>query len=193
MTRRRALMLGLAGPWLLAWPARAAAQAISVPALQRLLQQAPRREQRFRETRESPWLETPIESSGTMTASPALLEKKFERPRRETWRILPDRLQLIAGAAPPREVMFGDAPAVAALASALRLMATGELNAMEKDFRLETAGDERRWSLKATPQRAEIARFLKQIELQGSGSQIDVIAILEIQGERTTTRLSAGP
>jgi len=172
----------------------AAAQSISVAALQRLLQDAPKREVRFQETRESPWLSAPIESTGSMSSSPTALEKKVEKPRRETWRILADRMQLVdAASGSVKEIMLSEAPAVAALAGALRRTMAGDLQALDKDFRLEPGGDSRLWTLQLTPRRPDIARFIKQLELQGTGSELQVIVILETKGDRTTTRLIHNP
>ena len=172
----------------------AIAQPVTVADLQRLLQEQPRRELRFRETRESPWLAAPLESSGRMRSSATLLEKRVEQPRRETWQILPDRMQLIApDATVAKQLMFSDAPAVAALANALRQVMAGDLQALDKDFRLVPGGDARLWTLQLIPRRPDIARFLSQLELQGAGPQLQVIAILESQGERTTTRLTPEP
>lgn len=179
---------------LFAGATRAGAQPIGVADLQRLLQEAPPRVLRFQETRESPWLAAPVESSGRMSASATLLEKIVEQPRRETWRILPDRLErVVPGSAEPARLLYSDAPSVAALAETLRHVMAGDLQALEKNFRLTPGGDHRLWTLQLTPRRPEIARFLKQLELQGSGSQLRVIVILETQGERTTTRLSPEP
>jgi hypothetical protein len=172
----------------------AAAQGLSVEALQRLLQSAPKRELRFQETRESQWLSSPIESSGTISAAAGVLEKKVEHPRRETWRILDDRMQLgTPGSSAVKELMFSQAPAVAALARALRSAVAGDLAALAQDFRLTPGGDERLWTLQLAPRRPEIARYLKQLELQGTGRDLQVIVIVEAHGERTTTRLVHAP
>ena len=193
MIREWSARTALAGV-LLIWAAGTCAQPITVAGLQRLLQEAPKRELRFRETRESPWLAAPVESSGSMSSSAAMLEKKVEQPRRETWRFLPDRLQLVVpGSAATKDLMFSEAPAVAVLANALRQVVDGDLQALEKDFRLVPGGDQRLWTLQLTPRRQDIARFLKQLELQGAGPQLQVIVILESQGERSTTRLTSEP
>ena len=186
---RLACMAGLLG-----WASLAAAQPLSVATLQQLLQSAPKREVRFQETRESPWLAAPIESSGRMTSSPAALEKIVEQPRRETWRILDDRMQLASpGSASVKQIMYTDAPAVAALARVLRQVMAGDLQALASDFRLVPGGDERLWTLQLNPRGPDLARSLKQLELQGTGPQLQVILILESQGERTTTRLIYAP
>ena len=186
----RTALMGLA----LVWAAIAAAQPITVAGLQRLLQQAPKRELRFQETRESPWLAVPVEASGSMKSSATMLEKQLEHPRRETWRILDDRLQLLTpGSATPKQFMFSQVPAVAALAGALRHVMAGDLQALDPDFRLVPGGDERLWTLQLTPRRQDIARHLKQLELQGTGAHLQVIVILESQGDRSTTRLIHEP
>jgi hypothetical protein len=166
------------------------AQALSIGRLQRLLQEAPHAEVRFTETRESRWLAAPIESSGTMRSNTMMLEKRVERPRPETWRILSDRMQVTApGLDGVKEVMLDQAPAAAALANALRRVMAGDLEALNKDFQLDLSGDEREWALQLTPRHPDVARQLKQIGVQGAGPRLVVIVIQESQGDRTTTRL----
>jgi hypothetical protein len=166
------------------------AEALSVEHLQRLLQDAPHADVRFTEMRESRWLAAPIESSGTMRSNAMMLEKRVERPRPETWRILSDRMQVTApGSDGVKEVMLDRAPAAAALADALRRVMAGDLEALNKDFQLELSGDEREWTLQLTPRDPDVARQLKQISLQGAGRRLAVIVIQESQGDRTTTRL----
>ncbi len=176
------VLLGAAGA--------AFAQALSVERLQRLLQDAPHTEARFTETRESRWLATPLESSGTLRSNAVMLEKRVERPRPEIWRILSDRMQLTApGSDTVKEVMLDQSPAAAALANTLRRVMAGQLEALNKDFQLELSGDEREWMLQLTPRDPDVARQLKQISLQGAWRRLAVIVIQESQGDRTTTRL----
>lgn len=189
MTRAEKLCLVRLG-LLLSVVGAAYAQAFSIVRLQRLLQDAPHAEVRFTELRESRWLAAPIESSGTLRSTPTMLEKRVEQPKRETWRILDDRMQFGApGSAGAREIMLDEAPAAAALAQTLRHVMAGDLEALNKYFELELAGDEREWALQLTPRQAEVARQLKRIVLQGVGRRLSVMVILETQGDRTTTRL----
>ena len=182
----RLLPLGV----LLSVAGAAFAEALSVEHLQRLLQEAPHADVRFTETRESRWLGAPIESSGTMRSNAMMLEKRVERPRPETWRILSDRMQVTApGSDGVKEVMLDRAPVAAALATTLRRVMAGHLEALNKDFQLELSGDEREWTLQLTPRDPDVARQLKEIGLQGAGGRLAVIVIQESQGDRTTTRL----
>jgi len=172
----------------------ASAQEFRMEELHRLLQASPKGTVRFQEVRESPWLASPLESRGRMTASGSQLEKVVDFPRQETWRILPDRLLLItSGGGVPKELRFSGAPAAGVLAGALRQAVTGDLPALENDFQAVLDGDERKWSLQLTPRSPETARFLKQLELRGSGSQLRTIILLETRGERTTTTLTQEP
>lgn len=167
----------------------AAAQAFDTAALQRLLQDAPRQPVRFTETRESPWLDAPSQASGTMRIQGTVLEKRVERPRRETWRILEDRMQQVPESGPPREIRFADVPAMAALAHAMRSTLSGDLQALERDFRPTLTGQPQQWTLQLAPRRPELAKSLKQIELRGTQGRVQAIEIVESRGERTTTQL----
>ena len=166
------------------------AQALSVSRLQHLLQDTPQAEVRFTELRESRWLAAPVESSGTLRSSAGMLERQVELPRRETWRILDDRMQLsAAGSDKVMEVALDNAPAVAALALTLRSVLAGNLEALNADFQLLLSGDERDWVLQLTPRRPDVARQLRQISVMGAGRRLSAIVIDESQGDRTTTRL----
>jgi len=176
--------------WWLAAAGSAGAQSLSAATLQRLLQATPRHDVRFTEARESPWLAAPAVSSGTLNAAPGVLEKRVEQPRRETWRILKDRMQWVApGSGASKEFLFNEVPAVAALANAMRNAIAGDLAALEKDFQLTLGGDQQVWTVQLKPRQREVSRYLEQLELQGSRGRLQVLVILESQGDRTTTRL----
>jgi len=166
------------------------AQPLSVSRLQHLLRDMPQVEVRFTELRESRWLAAPVESSGTLRSSANMLERQVELPRRETWRILDDRMQLSTpGSDKVLEIALDKAPAVAALAHTLRSVMAGKLESLNADFQLALSGDERDWNLQLTPRRPDVAGQLMQIGLLGAGRRLTAIVIVESQGDRTTTRL----
>jgi hypothetical protein len=78
---------------------------------------------------------------------------------------------------------------VAALAGALRLAVAGDLGALQSDFRIELGGNATLWTVRLQPRRAEVARSLDHLELQGTRGRLQVIIVHERSGERTTTRL----
>ncbi len=136
--------------------------ALTVPELQRLLKAGSLQSVAFVELRESPWLAAPIESRGTMHSSPGLLEKRVISPRQETWRLKLDRMEWVGpdGVA-SKQISFKDAPAVAALANALRLVVAAELATLEADFRIEVQGDERNWTVRLQPRSVDVGRLYR--------------------------------
>ena len=70
---------------------------------------------------------------------------------------------------------------------ALRRVMAGELPALNEIFG-RASGDEHDW-VQLTPRDQDVARRLRQIDLQGAGRRLSVIVIVESEGDRTTTRL----
>ncbi len=169
--------------------ATSAAHAITASELERLLKSVPAHAVTFHELRESPWLAVPIESRGTMHYSPQWLDKRVESPRQETWRLLSDRMEWVGPAGTgTKQILFSQAPALGALANALRRVVTGDLLALERDYLIVLQGDLRAWTVQLQPKKAEVAHHLDHIELQGAGASLQVFIVVERQGERTTTR-----
>jgi hypothetical protein len=172
------------------WSAAFAANPITAAELQRLLQAAPRPTVAFQEVRESPWLAAPVTSRGTMRSTPQSLEKHVESPREETWRLLPDRVEWVGpGGGAPKQITFSQAPALAALSEVMRRVVAGDIVALQRDFRIELSGDKAVWRAHLQPRAADVARYLESVELQGAAGRLQVIIVVERQGERTTTRL----
>lgn len=169
--------------------AATAAQAFTPADLQRLLQSAPVRSLPFQELRESPWLDAPLRSRGTLSSMPQVLEKRITTPRDETWRLYADRVEWSGADGSRKTLLFAQAPAVGALSDALRRVVAGELDMLALDYRVELHGNERQWRAQLVPRSGEVARYLDHLELQGQGARLQVIIVVEPQGGRTTTRL----
>lgn len=167
-----------------------ASPALTVPELQRLLQSRPVTTVPYAEQRESPWLAAPVESRGTLHSTPDVLEKRVEKPRPETWRILSDRLEWVGpdgNRAQP--IFFSRSPAVGVIADALRRVVAGDLGALERDFNIELRGDRRAWTAQLSPLRPDVRRHVDHLRLEGSDGGLRTITIVERKGDRTTTHL----
>lgn len=175
-----ALALALMAGW---------AQALTVPELQRLLQAAPQPEARYEEVRESPWLSAPVTTRGTLHVTPQALEKRIDMPRRETWRLLADRVEWLGPNGGRKQILFSQAAALQALADVTRRAVAGDLAALERDFDIVVSGDQAVWSARLQPRGAAVARQLESVELQGTDGRLRVLIVTERQGERTTTRI----
>ena len=180
---RFALLLLLAG-------AATLAHGLTAADLQRLLQGTARPDVRYEEVRESPWLSSPVTTRGVLHVNGQVLEKRVETPRAETWRLLDDRVEWVGpGNAGRKQILFSQAPALQALADVTRRAVAGDLEALERDFRISVQGDERVWSARLQPRGGVVMRQLESVELQGTGQQLRVLIVTERAGERTTTRL----
>jgi hypothetical protein len=157
--------------------------------LQRLSQDHPRPDVSFQEVRESPWLSAPVVSKGSLRATSEGLEKRVETPRRETWRLLGDRVEWQAADGRANQILFSQAPAFGALASVLRRVVVGDFVGLEKDFDINLAGDEHAWRAQLAPRDPQVRRKLESIEVQGTGGDAQVLIVIDRQGEKTTTRL----
>lgn len=178
----------LYGITIICWSA-GSAQSITAIELQRLLQSAPSGDIRFQEQRQSPWLAAPVDSRGVVRSLPQGLEKQIESPRRETWRLLPDHLEWQGPAGTTnKQILFSQAPAVAVLSNTMRRVVAGDLLSLERDFRIVLQGDAKSWAAHMQPYTPDVARYLDYLEIQGAGSQLLVLTIVERKGERTTTR-----
>lgn len=193
MSRR--LPLHLAVLFLIYFASAGGCYAFTLNDLQGMLQSVPTAQSvPFLEVRESPWLAAPIESRGTLHSKSDRLEKRVEEPRRETWLILADRLEWEGSdGAGNKQILFSGAPAIAALAEALRSVIAGDLVSLESKFRIDVRGDEKVWTAQLLPRSQEVARSIDYLELRGVGGQLQVIIIAERQGDRTTTRLRPQP
>lgn len=166
------------------------AHALTLAELQDLLQAGSKSDAPYVETRESPWLSSPVTTHGTLHIAPQALEKRVEQPRQETWRLLEDRVEWQGKDATERkQILFSQAPALQVLADVTRRAVAGDLLALERDFKIVVTGDERVWSIRLQPRTAIVSRQLDTVELQGTGGRLRVLIVTERNGERTTTRI----
>jgi hypothetical protein len=157
--------------------------------LQRLLQSGAQPAVKFQDVRESPWLANPIRSSGTLRSTPDGLEKRVDVPRSEVWRLLADRVEWQSADGAIKQLKFTEMPALAPLSDVMRHVISGNIAAVQKDFDVQVSGDSRVWRALLKPRTPAVQRQLELVELQGTGSLLQVIIVVERQGERTTTRL----
>lgn len=181
----------LAAAWLMASliPCVQGAEAFTAADLQRLLQASPKAAVAYQEVRESPWLSAPVTARGSMHSSASALEKRVESPRKETWRLLDDRLEWQGEGGANKQVLFSQAPALGVLSRVMRAVVAGDLATLQRDFDVRVAGDAALWTVSLTPRDLEVKRRLASVELQGTRGQLQVIILAERQDEKTTIRL----
>jgi hypothetical protein len=166
-----------------------AAFAFAPADLQRLVKANAKPVVAFQEIRESPWLSAPVVSKGSMRITADGLEKRVESPRRETWLLLADRVEWHAADGRSSQISFSQAPALGALAKVLERVVAGDFVGLEKEFEITLAGDEHAWRALLAPRDPQVRRALESIEVQGTGGNVQVLIVIDRQGEKTTTRL----
>jgi outer membrane lipoprotein carrier protein LolA len=183
MTRR-----AIAAAFLLA--ASAAHAAWDVGALMDLLRAHPPGRARFNETRYVSILDRPLESSGELVFTPPdRLEKRVTSPGSE--RLVVDRERLVIERAGRRQVMsLADYPQVAALIESIRGTLAGDREALERRYALALQGDARAWRLELRPRDAAIAQLVKRVEIQGSGAQVQRVAIEQADGDHSFMQIT---
>ena len=87
-----------------------------------------------------------------------------------------------------KHILFSNTPALAMLPNAIRRVVAGDLLALERDFRITAQGDSKMWTAHLQLRTEEAIRYLDHIEMQGAGSQLMLLTIVERKGERTTIR-----
>jgi hypothetical protein len=150
----------------------------------------------YEERRESPWLDAPQYSRGTLSVEGSVLIKTATSPRQEIWRLHAEFMEanqsLSHTEATPeqtRQIRYSQAPRMGVFANALRAVVMGNLSALPEKFMLEITGTELGWRLALTPKRSEDQRVLSRIEFTGAREGIEIIIVTEPQGEKTTTTL----
>jgi hypothetical protein len=166
----------------------AGAQSLTTNDLQNLLKSAPKSDKNYHEQRQSPWLSSPTYSRGIIRILPQGLEKQVDSPKREIWRLLHDHLEWVGqDSIGSKKIFFSNTPSLAVLSNAMRRLVIGDLKDLESDFQIITHGEMKMWTVRLQPIGLEINKYLDYLEMKGSGTQIQVLIVVERKGERTTT------
>jgi hypothetical protein len=77
----------------------------------------------------------------------------------------------------------------------IRATLAGDRSALEKTFHVDFSGTVRRWTLTLVPLDRQLARTVKQVQIDGSADQLLKVEIRQSDGDRSlmTLRPSAAP
>jgi hypothetical protein len=140
-------------------------------------------------------LKRPIESSGELRYdAPDHLEKRTLMPRPEN--LLLDGGALTVERGGHRRVLdLHRYPQIKPFVESIRATLAGDRGALERVYNLEFAGSLPRWSLTLVPLDRELARVVKQVQIDGSRDQLLRVEIRQPDGDRSlmTLRTPAAP
>ena len=140
-------------------------------------------------------LSRPVESSGELLYdAPDRLEKRTLEPRPESLMLAGDVLSIRRGG--HRHVLDLKAhPQILPFVESIRATLAGDREALERNFRVEYAGDLERWTLTLVPRESQVAATISQVRIDGSREHLRHVEIHQRDGDRSlmTLRDHSGP
>lgn len=165
----------------------ASAQDIDARGLMTMLASVESASATFVETRYSPLLKSPLVSRGTLSyRRPDFLEEHVQSPADE--RLVLQGAQLTVESASGKRsvtVPADSATGIAALIEGVRATRSGDLPALERNFDVQVTGSRERWRLRLLPRRADLAKYVEEIAIDGDADRMQRIEVSEASGDRT--------
>jgi hypothetical protein len=138
---------------------------------------------RYSEVKRLAVLREPLRFSGTLSyARPSRIEKHQVLPFKEMIRVDGDLLT-VEREGKTRSLMLQGASLIATLVESLRATLAGDGVELERLYTVKLEGTKQGWTLKLVPRDFEVAGVVKSIGIDGSGSRVARIEILEPGGD----------
>jgi outer membrane lipoprotein-sorting protein len=185
-----ALALVMSG---LAAGARAASEpAWGVEQLMQRLAQVKSSKATFVERKQLRILNAPLESSGTLVyTAPGSLEKRTLKPKPETLVLEKNTLTFEDTTRNRRRTLkLQDYPVIWAFVESIRSTLAGDLQSLNRFYRVALEGGEPDWRLTLDPREPDIQHMVNQIRISGSGTSIRSIEIVEAEGDRSVMTIT---
>lgn len=135
-------------------------------------------------------LKAPLEVSGVLTYSrPGFLEKRTLKPKPETLIVDNDKLVLENPARHERRVLkLQDFP-LWGLVESIRATLGGDIEALERFYRVELDGTADNWRLFLDPRERKMKDVISMVRIDGHRAHIDRIEVQEAGGDRSVMRI----
>jgi outer membrane lipoprotein-sorting protein len=143
---------------------------------------------RFREERRVALIAAPLVSEGRIFFDPpGRFLRRTEAPEPASMRIADGELLMVDGDRTERMAVDQN-PVLQAFLESFRAVLAGDRDTLERFYRVElTARDGDAWSLRLVPRDAALARFVRDIALDGEGVRIRRMVIREVSGDVSET------
>jgi hypothetical protein len=132
-------------------------------------------------------LDAPLELSGTLVyTAPGHLEKHTLKPKPESLVLEKDTLTFEDRTRNRRRTLrLQEYPVIWAFVESIRSTLAGDLQTLNRFYRIALEGSESDWRLTLDPREPGIQRMVSQIRIAGSRTQIRMIEIAETEGDRS--------
>jgi hypothetical protein len=171
-----ALALGWAGPTAGAEP--------PLDELMRRLASVQQSRASFTEQKDVTALTAPVRTQGRLAyRRPDYLEKVTAPPNPETLVVEGSNLTFAVGEEAPRRIDLDQEPALRALVDTVRGTLSGDLDALRRGYTVTMGGDLDAWRLTMVPRDPAVARLLRQVVIEGIGTDLRVVSIAQANGD----------
>lgn len=136
-------------------------------------------------------LDKPIQLSGTLAFAPGHLEKITQRPYLERMSVDGDNLVIESGPHQTRRQMsLQRYPPLQGFIEGIRATLTGDLDTLQRFYRIVLRGGHDDWSLEMIPSHAEMAAVVRQVSIHGAGDRISTIEVVQENGDRSVMKIT---
>jgi hypothetical protein len=189
--RRLGLTLGL----ILATTHAVKAERWDINALMGALSRIESGEKRYTEVKTMALLKEPMRLSGTLTyRAPSFLEKRVLSPFEERYTVDGDSLTIENPTKGIKQTLsLASQPAIWAFVESIRAPLAGDLETLNRFYKVSFGGSERNWLLALVPTEPDMARLVRFIRIRGSGDRIDRIEIEETGGDVSVMTIEHRP
>jgi hypothetical protein len=136
-------------------------------------------------------LSRPLELRGTLSyIPPDRLEKHTLSPNEEILTVDGDRVSVeIKARGIKRSLSLQQHPALWSFIESLRATLRGDLQTLQRFYRIGLNGDAAGWLLALTPSEPKMRAVINEIRIGGGGGRVRSIEILEARGDRSVMRI----
>ena len=147
---------------------------------------------RFVERKTLAILNSPLEFSGTLVyTAPNRLEKRILLPKPETMVLEQDRFTIESPSRnQSRTLTLNDYPAVRAFIESIRSTLAGDVQTLNRFYRVNLEGNPEQWRLTLAPSEPAMQAVVRQIRIGGSKNRIVMIEVIGAEGDRSVTTIT---
>lgn len=138
-------------------------------------------------------LSAPLEFSGTLLyTAPGRLEKHTLSPKPETMVLEQDRFTIEnKDRKERRTLVLQDYPVMWAFVESIRSTLAGDLQTLNRFYRVTLEGSETQWRLLLKPGEPKMQALVSEIRISGGNNRIRTIEIIEAEGDRSVMTIAA--
>ena len=163
----------------------------NVAALMQQLARHPAGHARFTETKTIALLYAPVVSSGRLVFSPPdRLEKTTLQPKAESLIVEGDQVTMVRDGR-KREMNLQQIPEALGIIEGIRGTLVGNEALLRRHYDLRLVGTEQNWRLALIPRDERMARWVRQITVNGQRNVVSSIETLQTDGDSSVLRIEA--